>query len=175
MADLAIRFDVDAAEAAHAQWGFNCGPAALCAITGKTPTEIRPYMGEFERKGYTNPTLMAAALRHLGLRFERRYETRGAAQGRRDVGVAAREVGRIVTLRYLISEATALAGGDTCLAGHDWRSEGGRPCPRGFGRCSQTVYRCARCGDYDYGEPGGPAWEECRDGCSDEARIEQWQ
>lgn len=60
---------------------------------------------------------------------------------------------------------------------HVWKSDGGRRCPhldegQGDGDCycaarapsghaSQTVYRCACCGQYDYGEPGGPAFAEC--------------
>lgn len=62
-------------------------------------------------------------------------------------------------LYEMLAEAVALGGGDLCAAGHDWQPEGGRPCER----CdeSQTVYRCARCGQYDYGEPGGPAHAEC--------------
>lgn len=65
-----------------------------------------------------------------------------------------------MTLQHLVAEAVVLGGGDLCAAEHDWKPEGGRECPRG-GRCSQTVYRCARCGDYDYGKPGGPAHAEC--------------
>ena len=40
------------------QWGMNCGPGALCAVFDATPDEIRIFMGDFEKKGYTNPTLM---------------------------------------------------------------------------------------------------------------------
>lgn len=49
------------AEAADA-WNFNCGPAALCAVAGVTPDEVRAHLGDFEHKGYTNPTLMRSAL-----------------------------------------------------------------------------------------------------------------
>lgn len=46
--------------------------------------------------------------------------------------------------------------------GHDWVTDGGRHCPRAED-CggSQTVYRCAACGEMDYGEPGGPGYHEC--------------
>jgi hypothetical protein len=44
---------------------------------------------------------------------------------------------------------------------HDWQPDGGRQCPRGDTACSQTVYRCARCGAWDYGEAGGPSHAEC--------------
>ena len=45
--------------------------------------------------------------------------------------------------------------------GHTWKSEGGRACPRDVSGCSQTVYQCSRCGEQDYGYPGGPAHAEC--------------
>lgn len=64
-------------------------------------------------------------------------------------------------LTHLVAEAVVLGGGDLCAAGHNWQSVGGRYCERCEGRGSQTVYRCARCGEWDYGEPGGPAHAEC--------------
>ncbi len=67
----------------------------------------------------------------------------------------------LMRLRYLIAEATSLAGGNLCAAGHDWQSDGGRPCPRSGSECTQTVYRCARCGVWDYGDPGGPGHADC--------------
>lgn len=60
-----IRFTRDDAQAAADSWGFNCGPGALCAVSGMTPSEIRPHLGDFERKGYTNPKLMYEILRRL--------------------------------------------------------------------------------------------------------------
>jgi len=60
------------------KWGFNCGPGALCAVTGKTPSEIRPHMNGFEEKGYTNPTLMKQALASLDLPYSRVFECKGA-------------------------------------------------------------------------------------------------
>lgn len=65
-------------------------------------------------------------------------------------------------LHRLVAEAVALGGGNLCASGHDWKSEGGRPCPRDpDANCSQTVYRCTRCPEWDYGEAGGPAHREC--------------
>jgi len=67
-----------------------------------------------------------------------------------------------VSLSHLVAEAAALAGGNLCAAGHDWKAEGSRSC-----YCTSTtgdgmpVFRCARCGEYDYGEPGGPGDEHC--------------
>lgn len=42
------------------------------------------------------------------------------------------------------------------LFGYKWDFVGGRPCPKGGEKCSQSVYRCKRCGKWDYGYPGGP-------------------
>lgn len=59
----APRFTVAELEAANSLWGANCGPGALAAILGMTLEQVRPHLGDFERKGYTNPTLMYAALK----------------------------------------------------------------------------------------------------------------
>jgi hypothetical protein len=72
---VAVRFGLDEANAAADAWGFNCGPGALCAVLGFTPDELRPHMGEFEAKGYTNPTLMFDVLRRLGVRYRQTYRT----------------------------------------------------------------------------------------------------
>ena len=70
-------------------------------------------------------------------------------------------------LKNLIAEAVALAGGNLCAAGHDWESEGGRTCPKYENSgCSQTVYVCTRCGEYDYGDKGGPSHHECFAKCN---------
>ena len=51
--------------------------------------------------------------------------------------------------------------------GHDWRSTGGRACPADLtDSCDQAVYQCARCGDVDYGEEGGPGWLDCDNTCT---------
>jgi len=68
-----VRFTLDEAQKAGDEWGFNCGPGALCAILGMTPAEIRPHLGDFERKGYTNPTLMADTLARCGAGYEQVY------------------------------------------------------------------------------------------------------
>lgn len=63
-------FSLADAERASDEWGANCGPGALAAIMGLTLDEVRPHMGGFESKGYTNPTLMFAALKSVGARYE---------------------------------------------------------------------------------------------------------
>lgn len=61
-----------------------------------------------------------------------------------------------------MSDETDISRVQCMLRGvHDWQVHGGRPCPRGDATCSQIVYRCARCGDWDYGEVGGPTHAEC--------------
>ena len=70
------------------------------------------------------------------------------------------------SLTRLVSEAKVLAGGDhPChILGHKWESQGGRHCSI-CENGSQTVYYCPACGDYDYGEEGGPGWEDCQTYC----------
>lgn len=60
-----IRFTLDEVYEASDAWRFNCGPGALCAVTGRTPAEIRADLLDFEEYGYTNPTLMLGILNHL--------------------------------------------------------------------------------------------------------------
>lgn len=79
----ALRFDFEEAYAASDDWRFNCGPAALCAVADKTPSEIRPFLFDFEEKGYTNPTLMFGALRKLKIDYR--------VSARSDVMVTDRE------------------------------------------------------------------------------------
>lgn len=70
-------------------------------------------------------------------------------------------------LDRLIAEASVLAGGQhqCAVLGHKWKSVGGRRCPYATElaepMCSQTVYQCESCEAFDYGEPGGPAHQEC--------------
>lgn len=76
-------------------------------------------------------------------------------------------------LSQLIAEARSLANDDLCTStGHDWISEGGRVCHKGFEDCSQTVYICQRCGQQDYGNKGGPAHKECKIECRREEYVD---
>jgi hypothetical protein len=67
---LPPRFTLADAERAHAEWGCNCGPGAIAAICGLTLDEVRPLLlhGDFERKRYTNPTLMLNVMASLHTR-----------------------------------------------------------------------------------------------------------
>lgn len=69
MTPTRARITLETAQRAHDEWGCNCGPGAIAAVCGLTLDEVRPHMRDFERKRYTNPTLMWSALRSLGVRF----------------------------------------------------------------------------------------------------------
>ncbi|CAM5576418.1 hypothetical protein MAUB1S_09692 [Mycolicibacterium aubagnense] len=62
-------FSAEDQDRAYDEWGANCGPGAIAAICGLTLDEVRPHMGDFHVKRYTNPTLMWEVLRSLGVRF----------------------------------------------------------------------------------------------------------
>ena len=60
-----VRFTLDEAQRAADEWNLNCGPASIAAVLGLTLENLRPHLGDFEQKGYTNPTLMWEILRNL--------------------------------------------------------------------------------------------------------------
>lgn len=66
---MTLRFTLADAERASDEWGCNCGPSALAAVAGLTLDEIRPLMGDFEKKRYTNPMLMFECLRRIDRPF----------------------------------------------------------------------------------------------------------
>lgn len=74
-----------------------------------------------------------------------------------------------LTLYQLITRAVALGGDNLCVEGHGWQADGGRACPTRNDSCSQSVYRCVRCGDIDYGKGNlSLSLEECRKNCGDD-------
>ena len=77
---LPVRFTEAQAQAACDGWKFNCGPAAVAALYEMTPDELRPYLGDFESKGYTNPALMWEILDRL--QFSRTWMHRPPADKR---------------------------------------------------------------------------------------------
>jgi len=77
-----------------------------------------------------------------------------------------------VSIQRLIDEAAHLAGNPhpcSLPQGHRWEFTGARACSDCDGE--QSVYQCSRCGQFDYGERGGPAWDECQRGECDGARL----
>jgi hypothetical protein len=66
------RFTFADGERAYEDWGANCGPGALALVAGLTLDELRPHLGDFESKRYTNPRLMFDCLKRLGLRWSMR-------------------------------------------------------------------------------------------------------
>lgn len=79
-----LKFSIADAQQAADGW-FNCGPGALCAVAGLTPSEALTHLHGFARKHYTNPSMMADALRSLGISFIRRYESLGPKNGTQGV------------------------------------------------------------------------------------------
>lgn len=66
------RFTTEDLDRANETWGANCGAGAIAAICNLTLDEVRPHMGDFEKKGYTNPTLMWQVLQSIGVAFSYR-------------------------------------------------------------------------------------------------------
>lgn len=66
-----VCFTLDDAQRAGDTWGANCGPGALAAVMALTLDEVRPHLGDFEQKRYTNPTLMYESLRRLGVTWRK--------------------------------------------------------------------------------------------------------
>jgi len=75
-----LKFTLADAEKASEEWGFNCGPSAVASILGLSIEEVRPHLGDFELKRYTNPTLMWSILRSLGQHWCMQEKTPGGLQ-----------------------------------------------------------------------------------------------
>lgn len=69
-----LAFDENDAQRAYETWGCSCGPAALAAVMGMTLDEVRPHMGPFEQRGYTNVTNMRESVASAGGRIVRTYQ-----------------------------------------------------------------------------------------------------
>lgn len=67
----ACRFTLEDVQRAADEWGVNCGPGAIAAVLDLTLEQVRPHLQDFERKGYSNPSLVFAALRSLGANWQR--------------------------------------------------------------------------------------------------------
>lgn len=65
MAELRYPFTQEQANAAADSWGCNCGPAALAFACQKPLDAARYAIVDFDRKRYTSPSMMRAALAEL--------------------------------------------------------------------------------------------------------------
>lgn len=50
----------------HAEWGCNCGPAALAAALGWSLGQVRPHLGDFETRRYMTTAMMINAVASSG-------------------------------------------------------------------------------------------------------------
>lgn len=62
-------YSQEESQAAHEAWGANCGPGALATMVGLKLDDVRSHIPQFEQRGYTNPSMMQAALRSLGVKY----------------------------------------------------------------------------------------------------------
>ncbi len=65
-------FNEKDAEKAYQEWGSNCGPGALAAITGLTLDDVHPHIQKFDERHYTSPAMMKGALASLGVKWSER-------------------------------------------------------------------------------------------------------
>src|ERR1017187_9653230 len=71
---VAPHFTLEDAERAGDEWGLNCGPAAIAVMNRLSLEELRPHLGDFEQKRYTNPTLMWSILKSIGASWKLRKD-----------------------------------------------------------------------------------------------------
>jgi hypothetical protein len=71
---LMLMFNAAEANAAQEEWGANCGPMSLAAALALDLPTVRQLLAPvgFEGKGYTNPTMLEAALTRAGINFTRK-------------------------------------------------------------------------------------------------------
>lgn len=69
-----LPFTAAQVDTAYEEWGFNCGPGALCAVLSLTPDQLRPHLVEFEQKRFMNPTHVFSVLRRLDIRHRLTYK-----------------------------------------------------------------------------------------------------
>ena len=65
-----LRSPLDVREA-HANWGANCGPAALAAALGRDIADVVASFPNFPDRPYTNLPMMVGALNSLGLSWSK--------------------------------------------------------------------------------------------------------
>lgn len=55
---------------ANQVWGCNCGPSALAFATEETLLAVKANLPDFDKRRYTNPTMMRQAIYNLGWTFD---------------------------------------------------------------------------------------------------------
>lgn len=78
-------FTQEQAEAAHAEWGCNCGPAALAFALQTKLENVRHAIPDFESKRYTSPTMMKQALAKLGVTYTECRATHATMTGEPEI------------------------------------------------------------------------------------------
>src|ERR1035437_1214779 len=66
---IPLKFTAEDYYQAFDEWGANCGPGAIAGVLGLSLNELRPSMGNFEKKHYTNPKLMIEVLKRLNVSY----------------------------------------------------------------------------------------------------------
>jgi hypothetical protein len=80
--EIINKADFTRAEMFAAHEFFNCGHSALCAVTKLKPEKVIPHLRNFDKKHYTNPSMMQQAIVELGYSFTRVYRCLGRGRAR---------------------------------------------------------------------------------------------
>lgn len=67
-----LKFTAEDYYKAYDEWGANCGPGALAALTKKTLDEVRLLIPKFEKRRYTTPAMMVTALKNAYIPYRLR-------------------------------------------------------------------------------------------------------
>lgn len=63
-----LRYPLDV-EQAYEEWGANCGPCSIAAILGVSLAQVRPHLGDFEKRRYMNITHLKETLNSARVRY----------------------------------------------------------------------------------------------------------
>lgn len=129
-------FTEDEARAANAEWGLNCGPAALAFALQIGLDEVRAALAPtgFEQRRYTSPTMMARALESLGAEFHAVRNPHGGRNYKAGVQAMFLPGGGMVLVRIQWTGPWTAVGKTTKWAARQthwiacWRNVGSWPC-----------------------------------------------